>query len=195
MKRINDLHACLLISLIAHAGLVGFGMMHFSPMQKDKSFEVAFEIEEEILPEIFEVKEEKKIEPQVFDQEDVIEPVPDESITEVPEPVSEDEELKKSLLRYQDSIKQKIQESKRYPRWALRARRQGIARVVFTVLPAGTVKNLYLERSSGFDELDKEAMDAVRRASPFLSFPKNLRDDKIIIELDIVFRIHERFVE
>jgi len=189
MKRINDLHACLLISLIAHTGLVGSGMMHFNPAQKDKPFEVAFEVEEEILPEVFEVKEEKKIEPPVVDQEDVIEPVPDESITEVPKPAQEDDELKKSLLRYQDSIKQKIQKEKQYPRWALRSGHEGSTRITFSVLPSGQIKDLRLINPSGFDELDKEALDAVRRASPFLSFPEALRDEEIKVELDIVFHI------
>ncbi len=189
MKRINDLHACLLISFIVHTGMVGSGMLHFAPPLKDKPFEVAFEVEEEILPEVFEVKEEKKIESPVIDQEDVIEPVPDESITEVPDPAREDEELKKSLLRYQDSIKQKIQKEKQYPRWALRSGHEGSTRITFSVLPSGRIEGLRLINSSGFDELDKEALDAVRRASPFLSFPEVLKDDEIKVELDIVFHI------
>jgi len=192
MKRINDLHACFLISLVAHTGLVGSGMMHFNPAQKDKPFEVAFEIEEEILPEVFEVKEEKKIEPPVVDQEDVIEPVPDESIAEVPKPAQEDDELKKSLLRYQDSIKQKIKKEKQYPRWALRSRHEGSARITFSVLPSGQIEGLRLINSSGFDELDKEALDAVRRASPFKKFPLDFKHDVINVEIDIIFRIYKK---
>jgi periplasmic protein TonB len=189
MKRINDLQACLLISLIAHTGLFGSGMLHFNPIIKDKPFEVAFEVEEEILPEIYEVQEEKKIEPPVIDQTDLIEPVPDESIAEASKPVEEDEELKKSLLRYQDSIKQKIQQEKQYPRWALRVGHEGEARITFSVLSSGQIKDLRLLSSSGFEELDKEALDAVRRANPFLSFPEALKDNEIRVELDIVFHI------
>jgi len=108
MKRINDLHACFLISFIIHTGIVGSGMFHSYPLPKDKPFEVAFEVEEEILPDVFEVREEKKIEPPVIDQEDVIEPVPDESITEVSEPAQEDGELKKSLLRIKTALNRKF---------------------------------------------------------------------------------------
>ncbi len=187
MKRINDLQACLLVSLIAHTGLVGSGMLHFNPIIKEKPFEVAFEVEEEILPEIFEVQEEKKIEPPVIEQTDLIEPVPDESIAEAPKPVEEDEELKKSLLRYQDSIKQKIQQEKQYPRWALRAKHQGIVRLAFDVLPTGQIGSLVLAQSSGFEGLDNEALAAVERASPFSAFPKFLRQDKIKIQIDLVF--------
>ncbi|MBF0253215.1 MAG: energy transducer TonB [Candidatus Omnitrophica bacterium] len=189
MKKINDLQACLIISLIAHAGLLGSGMMHFNFEQKDKPFEVAFEVEEEILPEVFEVNEEKIIEPLVIDKEDVIEPVPDESIIEAPNPAQEDEEIKKSLLRYQDSIKQKIQKEKQYPRWALRSGHQGNARITFSVLPSGQIEGLRLISSSGFDELDKESLDAVKRASPFLSFPEELNESEIKVELDIMFHI------
>jgi protein TonB len=189
MKRINDLHTCLLISFIAHTGLITSGILQFNPVLQDKAFEVTFEIEEEILPEIYEVKEEKKIEPLVIEQEEVIEPVPDESITEEPELPKENKELKKSLLRYQDSIKQKIQENKRYPLWALRVKHQGIARIVFDVLPSGIVNGLNLVQSAGFEELDKEALEAVKRASPFAPFSEILNEDEIRIEVDIVFVI------
>lgn len=187
MKRINDLQSCFLISLIAHTGLVGSGMLQFDPVIKEKSFEVAFEVEEEILPKIYDVREEKKVELPVIEQEEVIEPVPDESIAEAPEPVQEEEELKKSLLRYQDSIKQKIQQEKQYPRWALRVGHEGGVRISFSVLSMGQIKELRLLKSSGFDELDKEAIEAVKRASPFAAFPKMLEDDEIRIEIEIVF--------
>ncbi len=189
MKKINDLHACLLISIIAHTGIIASGVFQLNPDPQVKLFEVTFEIEEEILPELYEVKEEKKIEPPIIEQEEVIEPVPDESITEEPEPPKENEELKKSLLRYQDSIKQKIQESKKYPLWALRSKHQGIARIAFNVLPSGIVNGLSLVQSSGFKELDEEALETVRRVSPFAPFPEILNEDKIRIEVDIVFVI------
>jgi len=189
MKRINDLRTCLCISFIVHTGLVGSGFFPVNPVLKNKPFEVVFEVEEKILPEVFEVREEKKIEPQVFEQKDVIEPIPNEAISEVPKIVQEDEEIKKSLLRYQDSIKKKIQKEKQYPRWALRVGHEGSARITFSVLPSGKTEGLMLINSSGFKELDKEALDAVRRASPFLSFPEALKDDKISVELDIIFHI------
>lgn len=190
MKRINDLHTCLFISIIVHTGVITSGILQFNSVTKEKPFEVAFEIQEEILPEIYEVKEEKKIEPPVIEQEDIVEPVPDELIVEEPEPPEENKEIKESLLRYQDSIKQKIQENKKYPRWALRAKHQGIVRIVFDVLPSGAVKDLNIIQSSGFDELDAEALQAVKRASPFSSFPEMLKENKIQIEVDIVFTIH-----
>ena len=188
MKKINDLSVCLLISFIAHAALLGSGMLNFAPETNEKPFEVVFEVEEEILPELYDVRDEKKIEPPTVEQPDIIEPVTEETITEIP--VSEeDKELEISLLRYQDSIKQKIQREKRYPRWALRVGHEGGARIAFTVLSSGEIKDLFLINPSGFKELDKEAMDAVQRASPFFSFPGKFKEDEIKVELDIIFRV------
>lgn len=185
MKTINELQVCFLISVITHIGLVGAGVFDFAPAKAEKPFEVEFNIEEEVLPEQYEIKEEKKIEEQVVEKEEIIEPVEEETI----EPEKVDEEFTKSLLRYQDTIKQKIQEEKRYPRWALRIGQEGVTRIVFNVLPSGRIDDLRLKQSSGFEELDKEALDAVRRASPFLSFPEKLNEDEIRVEIDIIFRI------
>ena len=191
MKRINDLHACLLVSLIVHAGLVCFDTLHFASFPEDKPFEIAFEVEEELLPKQYEIQEEKKIEPPVIEEEDILEPVPDEILAEKPEPVQDDEELKKSLLRYQDSIKQKIQREKQYPRWALRARHQGVARLEFDVVPSGDVEKLRLVQSSGFNALDAEALDAVKRAKPFSAFPEMFKHDKIKIKIEVVFTMSD----
>lgn len=185
MKTINELQVCFFISVIAHIGLVGAGVFDFALVKPEKPFEVDFNIEEEVLPEQYEIQEEKKIENPILEKEEIIEPVEQETI----EPEEVDEEFKKSLLRYQDTIKQKIQEEKRYPRWALRIGHEGITQIVFNVLSSGRVDDLRLKQSSGFEELDKEALDAVRRASPFLSFPEKLNENEIQVEIDIIFRI------
>ena len=184
MKRINELPVCFFISLIAHAGLIGAGVFNINPVKNEKLFEVEFAIEE-ILPQQYELKEEKKIEKPIIEKEEVVEPVAQEK----PEPEKIDENFTKSLLRYQDSIKQKIQEEKQYPRWALRIGHQGAVRIAFNVLSSGRIENLKLIQSSDFEELDQEALDAVKRASPFLSFPAELNENEIQIEVDIVFLI------
>ena len=206
MKTINELQACLLLSLIAHAGLIGADVFNLHPAKEEKPFKVEFEIEEEILPGRYEVKEEKKIEKQVAEKEEVAaaeepeEPIAEEKSNTEPaaEETSADaalksekieSEFKKSLLRYQDSIKQEIQQEKQYPRWALRAGHEGETRIAFSVLSSGHIKDLKLIRSSGFGELDKEAIDAVNRAAPFLSFPETFKEDEIRVELDIIFHI------
>ena len=97
--------------------------------------------------------------------------------------------IKESILRYQDSVKQKIQEERRYPRWALRLGREGAVRISFNLLSSGEIKDVRLIGSSGINELDTEAMNAVKRAIPFLPFPASFGKSELQFEIDIVFRI------
>lgn len=197
MRKINEIHVCFLLSLVTHVGIFGSEMLNIEKLTKKAELEITFEIEPpEYLPDAYQITEEKKIEKilkekklKVTVEHKEIEEVIEEVKKDFPEPDLLDEELKKSLLRYQDSIKQKIQEIKNYPRWALRAKHQGIVQIVFNVLSSGEVSGLKLVRSSGFDELDHEALESVKRAIPFSSFPERLAEDKIRIEIEIVFAL------
>jgi protein TonB len=200
MRKINEVHVCFLLSLVTHIGVLGSGVLNIEKPSKIVEQEITFEIEQpEYLPVEYQITEEKKIE-KVIEEEKPEEPVEQEEVEEVIEDIKADipekdpleEERKRSLLRYQDSIKQKIQENKKYPRWALRAKHQGIVRIVFDVLPSGEVKGLNILQSTGFNELDKEALDAVKRASPFAAFPEMLQEEEIQIEVDIVFTIRKK---
>lgn len=178
MKRINESYVCFVLSFVVHAGVFGAGALNFPDSLKEHETEIIFEIERpERLPEVYHLAEEKKVE-RIIKEKKIEESVSDEKTA--------------SLLRYQDSIKQKIQEKKRYPRWAMRARHQGVALVVFDVKPGGDIGNLKLRQSSGFKELDQEAQDVVRRAAPFLGFPQGMEVQKITIEVNIVFMLDDQ---
>lgn len=189
MKRNSDLRFCLFISLIMHGGFIGSFALNPDIVLKDKPFEVTYEVEEEKFPEVYDIQEKKRMEPPKTERDQLIEPVPDESINEETKRDQEDEELKKSFLRYQDSIKQKIQQEKQYPRWALRSSHEGRARISFSVLSDGQIQGLKLLDSSGFEELDKEALSAVKRACPFEAFPSKFNYGTIEVEIDIVFKM------
>ena len=176
MKAGTELQACLLASLVAHAALIGAGNIRFLASHDQKPFEIEFETIQEFLPERYQLEKEKRMES----------PEGETSAQAIVEKL--DDSFKESFLRYQDSVKQKIQEEKAYPRAALRIGRQGAARITFKILSSGRVKDLQLLQSSGFNELDQEALDAVRRASPFLSFPEDLKQLEVQIEVDIVFK-------
>ena len=177
-----------MLSLAVHAGVLGSGFLNLGKVSDFMDQEVIFEIDRpECLPDIYRITKEKKIEKN----EEPIIPEDTEEIAEddIREKNSQEEEIKKSLLRYQDSIKQKIQESKRYPRWAIRAKHQGIAGIIFDVLSSGAIQNLKVVRSSGFEILDIAALEAVRRATPFAAFPEILDERVIRITVDIVFAL------
>lgn len=195
MKVVNEVHVCFVISFLVHAGLIGAEFIKFESCAKTEELEIKFEIEEpEYLPELYKIKEVKEV-------EDCAEDIEDDVIAEKPDKIEEDvfsddnleqkseDELHESLLRYQDSIKQKIQANRKYPRWALRAKHSGNARVVFSVVRSGQVKDVELVSSSGFNELDNEALCAVNRSSPFFPFPDIFKESEIEIVVDIVFRM------
>jgi TonB family protein len=174
-----ELPVFLIASLLVHATVLGSGIFHLPFGDEIKPFEVEFEADHRLLPDQYQVEKEKKIETPAKPKEEISHPV-----AEAPE-----QPFLQSFLRYQDTIKQKIQEERDYPRAALRMGRQGIVRISFKVLPSGRVEDLKLIQSSNIQELDREALDAVRRASPFSSFPDDFKEVEVEIEVDIVFKI------
>ncbi len=175
--RINELYICFSLSLAIHAGLFWAGAFDFRNF-REKPFEAEFILPEEVLPDQYEITEEKEI---------VETPQPEEAAEEL---VQDEDELRKSLLRYQDSVKQKIQKEKRYPRWALRLGREGRARVFFVLRPSGDIEDIRLARSSGVKDLDIEAIDAVKRAGPFAPFPLGCESDEMEFEIEIIFKVN-----
>ncbi len=178
MGRINPLYVSFVLSCALHSYLIGSDSFRTKDVEVKKPIEVELMTEKpEYLPEKYRLAQEKKIE----------EPVKEEQPAQ--ETIESQDVIKESILRYQDSVKQKIQQEKRYPRWALRLGRKGAARISFKLLSSGEIKDVQLLDSSGIDKLDTEAMDAVKRASPFLPFPSNFGKSELQFELDIVFRI------
>jgi protein TonB len=158
--------------------LIGPGLFKIKDAQVEKPVEVEFRLEKpEYLPEKYLVAQEKRIEEAVKEKQPKQDTIESQDV------------IKKSILRYQDSVKQKIQEERRYPRRALRLKREGTARVSFNLLSSGKIKDIRLLESSGINELDTEAMDAVQRASPFLPFPPDFEKEELRFEIDILFKI------
>ena len=72
--------------------------------------------------------------------------------------------------KYQKAIKKHL----RYPKRAQKMRHQGIAHVRFLFKRDGTVSDIKIVKSSGFDTLDEAAIDTIKRAAP--DFEKLDRD-------------------
>ncbi|MCK4249372.1 MAG: TonB family protein [Candidatus Omnitrophica bacterium] len=150
------------------------------------------EIVEDLSPPEQEQKRESRTDPQpeLLPEEIVMEQYPDEPIKK---PIEEKIEIIKpdqeAMLRYQDMIKQRIQEARRYP---FRARKQGIEGIVnisFNVLSDGLSRNIQIIRSSGYKILDEEAVKTIKRANPFPPIPKEFYQDLISMQVNIVFKI------
>jgi periplasmic protein TonB len=72
-------------------------------------------------------------------------------------------------------IRQRVARALRFPRRLAIMLEQGEAIILFQVERDGRVHGeVKLEKSAGFEEFDKEAIDVVRRAAPFPVLPKKL---------------------
>ncbi len=94
-----------------------------------------------------------------------------------------------AILRYQDMVKQKIEEQRSYP---LRAREnggEGISVCKFAILPNGQVTGIELMKSSGYSALDEKAKKMIDRASPFAPPPKDLNSHLIQMKIAIAFKL------
>jgi len=118
-------------------------------------------------------------------------PKPPMPYTSVAPPVHEvsDSTILQDFLKI---ISGKIEESKRYPGWAIDAGVEGKVVVRFTILRDGTLgEELRLVKSSGTEVLDNAAITAIKDAAPFPALPRALSRERLQIDLPMDFRLRE----
>ena len=84
-------------------------------------------------------------------------------------------------LTYFETVKRAIEQVWEYPELALRSGLEGKLILEFTILEDGEMVGPRLVHSSGFLELDQEAIRAVRAASPFNPIPASVGRNRIDI--------------
>jgi len=197
----NDrvLKTAFVISMAGHC--LVFGVPGFNPpsLQIEKPEEIAVRIEIEkpmLLPKIDVIGEEKKLkkveetkkepetesQPREMASEKRLEEIAKEKI-EVIDPAQEE------MFRYQDAVKQRIQDARRYPAWAKRQGLEGTVDMGFTVLSDGTSRDIAIMGPSSSGGLDEEAVQTIRRAGPFPRIPKELRRTFLRMRIAIVFSL------
>jgi len=82
------------------------------------------------------------------------------------------------FAQYEEDWRQKVERigTVNYPA-AARGKLYGNLRMTVTLRPDGNVESIELDRSSGLKVLDDAAFRIVRMASPYASFPPNIRRD------------------
>ncbi len=127
-----------------------------------------------------------ELKPQSLLEQAIVQQAPQERIEEKLEANSREKE---TMLRYQDMVKQRIEEARRYPLWAKKQGLEGITYLYFTILPNGIGRDIRVVRSSGSKILDEEAAATVKRASPFHPVPKEISSSSISMTVAIVFSL------
>ncbi|MBD3380301.1 MAG: TonB family protein [Candidatus Omnitrophica bacterium] len=199
MQNSGIFKTAVIISFAGHCLVFGLPGLEF-PLDRThepEEVEVMLEFERPpLLPEEYTVGSEKKIKEVEDPPEKVKEdPEPEQAIVEQieEEPLEEKVEAmdseRETILRYQDTIKQKIEEARRYPARARRRGIEGVACLEFIVTPDGTSRDIRIIDPSGSKILDEEAFNTINRAGPFPPIPDNIRSAFIPMKVSIVFSL------
>jgi protein TonB len=83
-----------------------------------------------------------------------------------------------------------ISKFKKYPRIAMRRNWQGMVLVRMVMLDNGNIQSLSIEKSSGYEVLDNEAMRMIERAKPLPKPPDILAGDEVNIYVPVSFALN-----
>jgi protein TonB len=107
-----------------------------------------------------------------------------------PQPAAEPVPLDPRLLKgFQNALAENARRYKRYPRRAMDEGWQGTVLVKLHVGASGRVQELLIDRSSGHEILDREAVEMVRKGAPLAALPPELRGRAVIVLVPVVFRL------
>ena len=97
---------------------------------------------------------------------------------------------------YVDAWARKIEKvgNVNYPQEALRKHLGGDVRVMVSLLPNGTVKEIEILKPSGYKVLDDAVKSIVRLASPFAPFPEEVRKERDVLEIIRTWSFRNNFL-
>jgi protein TonB len=82
-----------------------------------------------------------------------------------------------------------IAKFKKYPRIAIRRNWQGLVLVRMVMLDNGNIQSIAIEKSSGYEVLDNEAIKMIERAKPLPKPPDILAGDEVNIYVPVSFAL------
>ncbi|UZE94565.1 energy transducer TonB [Alkalimarinus alittae] len=83
-----------------------------------------------------------------------------------------------------------LAQHKRYPLSSRRKAEEGIAILDFKISRTGRVLDFDIQKSSGFDALDKAVLVMLKRAEPFPPVPADIKGNNIRFTLPIAFKLN-----
>jgi protein TonB len=100
-------------------------------------------------------------------------------------PGPDQNELRRGYIR---GVSAAVAKQKRYPRLAVQRGWQGEVLLRVTVDSSGQLLEVVVQQSSGYDSLDREATEMVRRAAPF-PMAAGMRREDVTMSLPVQFRL------
>ncbi len=90
---------------------------------------------------------------------------------------------------YQAMLASWLARHKRYPRAARRRNIEGVVTLSFTVNTSGTVTQYEIVGSSGYEMLDKEVANMLKRAQPLPAIPRELGRSSFAVTIPVRFEL------
>jgi len=157
---------------------------------RDKDIErPSVELDERLpSPMVIEVRknphsQESQIQPRIFAGHDLLEDI----IPRQPKPGMS---LTKDVLRkFAEAVRREIESRKKYPIAAQRIGIEGRTGIRMTILKDGRLEKVEVVKSSGYEILDRAALQSVLDAAPFPPIPEEMGRDEIQMSIHLVFKI------
>lgn len=106
-----------------------------------------------------------------------------------PAPAPAQLETFSSARDYFDMLNLRIQQAKRYPESARSRHIQGRVRVQFVLAGDGSLSGIKVVRSSRHRNLDRAAVEAIKKAAPFPRPPARMFKTPITLQINILFEL------
>lgn len=114
-------------------------------------------------------------------------PEPEDKVTAAPVPGANAQAALTRATSWQSEVLGRLEQVKRYPRAAQWKRHQGTTVIAFAIDRNGRLLTKRLNRSSGFDDLDDEALALLDRAQPLPPPPESIPGERIELVVPIQF--------
>jgi len=109
-------------------------------------------------------------------------------LKEIP-PVQAKPSLSDIMQRFAQTVRRKIESSKRYPLAARKSMTEGRVGIRMTVMEDGRLETVEIIESSGYAILDKAALESVRRSAPFPPLPREAERKRVQMSIYLVFKM------
>jgi protein TonB len=90
---------------------------------------------------------------------------------------------------YGETLSRLIARHQHYPRVAQMRGWEGTVQVAIDIGSQGKISGMKISQSSGFEVLDKQALDMIKSAAPFPPAPQSLQGKEFVVNVPIIFRL------
>jgi protein TonB len=96
-----------------------------------------------------------------------------------------------TLGQYRMAIISAAKRYKRYPRVAIDNNWEGLAEIRMVIGPDGSIASIGIRTRSGYEVLDQQALEMIRKAKPLTPIPAALRGKGFSIDIPVIFSLKE----